>query len=210
MSMDAYSVVTAHRASNLIYEMALQAPKGVWILPDNVCPAVPLALACAGARIRFVDIDEDTLCLDTKKTTELAQQKDITGIVYVRTFGTDVSAADDLAKLRKALPDITLIDDRCIGVPQTHITETSGAADVILFSTGTGKILDLDGGAYGFLKLIWGSKLGAAHWLRRLLKTYLLCQVRQQKLTTSCLQALILQHRNYPRATFHPHWLGLI
>lgn len=152
MRENAYSVVTAHRASNLIYEIALQAPKGVWVIPDNVCPAVPLALACAGSELRFVDIDVETLCLDTTKVAALAKTEHIAGIVYVRTYGTNMPAQTDLPTLRKVAPDAVLIDDCCIGVPITTVPEHERAADVLLFSTGYAKVLDLDGSAYGFFK----------------------------------------------------------
>jgi len=160
MSASPYSVITAHRASNLIYEIALQAPKGIWVVPDNVCPAVPLALACAGADLRFVDIDAETLCLDTGMVAQLAKAERVVGVVYVRTFGVDTYAEKGLADLRKALPQAILIDDVCIGVPQTVLPESSGAADVVLFSTGYGKVLDLDGGSHGFFKTQIGFILG--------------------------------------------------
>ncbi len=160
MSARAYSVVTAYRASNLVYEIAIHAPPGIWVIPDNVCPAVPLALACAGAELRFVDIDAETLCLDTRKVADLAKAENIAGVVYVRTYGANTPAQNDLAELRKTLPKAVLIDDRCIGVPQTDTPENNGAADVVLFSTGYGKVLDLGGGAYGFFKTDMGFKLG--------------------------------------------------
>lgn len=152
MSGRAYSIVTAYRASDIIYDVAAQAHPGIWIVPDNVCPAVPLALKFAGKDVRFVDIDPMTLCLDTDMVAELAKTEYIAGVVYVRTFGTDAFYDNDLAKLRKTLPDAILIDDLCIGIPQTDTPKKDGVSDVILFSTGYGKILDLGGGAYAFFK----------------------------------------------------------
>lgn len=160
MSAAAYSVVTAHRASDLIYEIARQAPQGIWIVPNNVCPAVPLALTCAEADLRFVDIDPKTLCLGKDKVAELAKTEAIAGVVYVRTYGANTAAKNDLDDIRKTLPNAVLIDDLCIGVPQTELPENAGAADVILFSTGYGKVLDLGGGAYGFFKNDMGFKIG--------------------------------------------------
>ncbi|MCF6219748.1 MAG: hypothetical protein L3J65_01415 [Robiginitomaculum sp.] len=168
MSEAAYLVVTAQRASDLIYELCAQSAQdirpgvwpGIWIVPDNVCPAVPLALACAGADLRFIDISAESLCLDTNKVAELAGKENIAGVVYVRTFGMNAFAQQDLANLRTALPDAILIDDCCIDIPQTQMPKTQNAADVILYSTGYGKTLDLGGGAYGFFKPDMGFKAG--------------------------------------------------
>ncbi len=147
-------VNTAHRASSLIYGIARGGPEGIWLLPANVCIAVPLALVEAGVRFEFVDIDPQTLCMDV----ELAERRlasnskqEVAGVVYVRTYGYAPDATRDLARLRNALrQDAVLIDDQALCIPLTDWQiGVEGGADVTIFSTGYGKMVDLGSGGYG-------------------------------------------------------------
>jgi len=120
---------------------------GIWLLPANVCVAVPLALLSAGAEIEFVDIDPVTLCLDVTLVKAVTERSPVAGVVYVRTYGVDDPAADDLANLRAILgPDAVLVDDRCLCDPETEAERMLADAEATLFSTGYGKPLDLGGG----------------------------------------------------------------
>jgi hypothetical protein len=145
-------IVTAARASALIYGVTKAGPEGVWLLPANVCPAVPLALMQAKRPFVFVDINPKTLCMDVKLATQaINQTRRVAGLIYVRIYGYAPQAETDLPALRSALPPgAVLVDDQCLCTPLTELENLNPhGADAVIFSTGYGKVLDLGGGGYG-------------------------------------------------------------
>ncbi len=149
-------IITAPRASTIIYGLAAANNNGVWLLPANVCPAVPLALIQAGADFEFIDIDPASFCMSIAALKKRASDKTrpaISGLIYVHAYGFAANAKADLAALRAALPrPALLIDDQCLGLPKTDFDAMpSGDVDAVIFSTGAGKVLDLNGGGYGVL-----------------------------------------------------------
>ena len=145
-------IITAARASALIYGVARAGPEGVWLLPANVCPAVPLALMQAKRAFVFVDIDPASLCMDVKLAAQtIGQSSAVAGLIYVRSYGYAPQAETDLEALRAALPrGAVLVDDQCLGTPRTDLENLDPyGADAVIFSTGYGKVLDLGGGGYG-------------------------------------------------------------
>lgn len=87
--IDSGHVATANRACALLYSFIKEQPQGIWLLPVNVCPDVPLTFALAGIQFQFVDINPQTLCIDIDDCKRRIKNKDsnVTGIVYVRTYG---------------------------------------------------------------------------------------------------------------------------
>ncbi len=145
-------IIHVERASALIYALAKAGPKGVWLLPANVCPAVPLALMQAKCPFVFVDIDPNTLCMDVKQAAQIISQSSaVAGLIYVRTYGCAPQAEKDLPALRAALPSgAVLVDDQCLNTPNIDLAELDPhGADAVIFSTGYGKVLDLGGGGFG-------------------------------------------------------------
>ncbi len=143
-------IVTAARASALIYSLANSRKDGHWLLPANVCPAVPLALMQAGATFDFIDLNPHSLCMDVERAA--AKITDTTaGVIYVHSYGFAPDAEADLRTLRTALPDgALLVDDRALCVPKTDIdAHLAHGVDAVIYSTGHGKVLDLGGGGYG-------------------------------------------------------------
>ncbi len=149
-----YQIKTAARASALIYGLGAGHKDGVWLIPANVCPAVPLALLQAGTGFEFIDIDPASLCMDVALATRRivgSALPPIAGVIYVRSYGYTMRAEADLMSMRSALPEpAILVDDQCLCIPQTHLEPVvPNGADVILFSTGKAKVLDMGGGGYG-------------------------------------------------------------
>lgn len=148
-------VVTDARAAAIIHNLARCAPlEGPFLLPANICPIVPMAVLKAGRTVEFHDIDPDDLCLDAALT--LARCRDgsrpVAGVIFARTYGYMGARADALfAALKRIDPAILLIDDRCAAVPDTR-PPPAGAADAIVYSTGRGKCVDLDGGGFAWLR----------------------------------------------------------
>ncbi|MBO6797758.1 hypothetical protein [Maricaulis sp.] len=149
--------LTTARASCLIYgfarrQAARQKSAGRWLLPGNICEAVPLALMSADAPIEFIDIDVETLALNTDRVaSSLDRHGPCAGIINIHPYGSSHGAAQRLRHLRQLIgSNSLLIDDRCLCVPSLEPTESE--ADLVLYSTGYGKVLDLGSGGYGFAR----------------------------------------------------------
>ncbi len=150
------NIITASRASAIIYGLAGANQKGIWLLPANVCPAVPLALMQAGTAFEFIDINPASLCMDVEQACQRIAEPDsppVAGLIYVRSYGFAAHGATDLQTLRQALPGSTiLVDDQCLSTPDIDLdTRPNNDASAVIFSTGYGKVLDLGGGGYGVL-----------------------------------------------------------
>jgi hypothetical protein len=152
------NVHTFQRASSAIYGFAKSWERGCWLLPANSCPAIPLALLSAGVEFEFIDIDLQTLSLDVELATKrlaISSTKPVAGIIYVRGYGNEQFAGDDITALRKASgSNVCILDDRCLCTPQVDpetVYETQ--ANAAIFSTGYGKVLDLRKGGYAFTKM---------------------------------------------------------
>ena len=152
-----YSIITAPRASSLIYGLAKPRSDGVWLIPANVCPAIPLALIQAGVSFEFIDICEHTLCFDPELGLERINDNSrplVRGVIYVRSYGYSKSAIKDIAILKSSRlgHQLCIIDDRCLCFPILDPEEEEfGLADAAIFSTGYSKIFDLGYGGYGFV-----------------------------------------------------------
>ena len=145
-------VVVEPRASTILFNLAQIAPPGVFLLPANICPEVPLALASAGRRCVFVDIEPDSWHMSHRRTLDAMESRQVAGIVYVRAYGALQDDGAFFAALKEQDGNALVIDDRCLCRPaiDNHI-EADSNVDAVLFSTGHGKYLDLGGGGYAVL-----------------------------------------------------------
>lgn len=148
--IDSGHVATANRACALLYSFIKEQPQGIWLLPVNVCPDVPLTFALAGVQFQFVDINPQTLCIDIDDCKRRIKNKDsnVTGIVYVRTYGFLTDTSELFLSLKDANPEMRIIDDRCLCIPEVPVNY--GNADMILYSTGHCKPIDFGGGGLAF------------------------------------------------------------
>ncbi|MDY0279828.1 MAG: hypothetical protein RBR35_04625 [Salinivirgaceae bacterium] len=141
----------AHRASSLLYNFVKTYNRGVYILPANVCPVVPLTFVKAGVSFEFIDIHPLSLCIDEKtliKTVEKSLGK-YAGVVFVRTYGYQNNTDLLFRILKERKPDFKIIDDKCLCFPDSNPIQPN--VDMELFSTGYAKSLDLKGGGYAKL-----------------------------------------------------------
>lgn len=156
---DAYNkrVVTAARASSLIYGISKAGPEGVFLIPANACPAVPLAVMEAGRQFEFIDIDPQSLSLCVAQATRRIQtssESKIAGVIYIHSYGYTARSDEDLQNLRNAMgAKAILIDDRCLSWPETQMSRFNRSpADAVIWSTGPKKSLDLNHGGYGLFR----------------------------------------------------------
>lgn len=147
------NVNTANRASALLYSFIKEHINGTWLLPVNVCPDVPLTFYAAGVPFEFVDIDRSSLCIQEEQCLDLLQKDDAhyAGIVFVRTYGYVYDSTSFFARCKSFNPNFQIIDDRCLCIPEE--TPDFYGADMVLYSTGHCKQIDLGGGGLAFYQV---------------------------------------------------------
>lgn len=146
------------RASTVLYRLAVavRANPGVFLIPANVCPSVPLALAAARRDVEFLDLDPGTLCIDpghVEARLRARSKPTVAGIVFVRTYGFERNSSDFFRGLRALSRDVLVVDDRCLGPARLELAEDDlQHADAVVFSTGHAKAIDLGYGGFAHLR----------------------------------------------------------
>lgn len=144
------SVHTANRACALLYDYVHKHNNGVWIVPVNICPDVPLTLYLASIKVEFVDISPITLCINKEECLRLIKQNPnkYSGIIYVRTYGFLTDEMQFFNSCKQFGPDIKIIDDRCLCYPEDN--PKMCGADMILYSTGYCKPVEFNEGGLAY------------------------------------------------------------
>lgn len=144
--------VFSYRANKILFNfLRANSLQGKVILPANICHDVVETLLYAGYSLQFVDIDAQTLCLDRKQAIAVA--KGACAILYVHTYGVEDDYSDFFIAARKENPKIAIIDDRCLCFPSLDVVQTD--ADLVLYSTGEKKQVDLGVGGIGYVADGW-------------------------------------------------------
>jgi len=146
-------VVFAPRASAILYSLLEGLlDRRPWLLPANICPIVPITFLKAGIGFEFVDISLETLHLDLRRAEMLvnSQQGRYGGILFAHTYGDPSTPSDFFKAIKNVDRRMRIIDDRCLCIPDLSRDPVS-PADITLYSTGYGKIVDLGFGGYAFL-----------------------------------------------------------
>ena len=140
------------RASIILYNVltSLDKPKK-FILPLNICPIVPATFLKAKIAFEFIDISLDTLCIDEKLLLDKVHDKNIGGILFVKTYGIELDTTQLFKDIKNINQDIFIIDDCCLQIPKFNYNLEKSYADLALFSTGYSKYIDIGWGGFGFL-----------------------------------------------------------
>jgi hypothetical protein len=144
----------APRASTLLYELLeSRAAGGKFLLPANICPIVPITFLKAGVQFEFVDIAADSLAVDLDRLWDRLRLTDSEwgGVLYSHTYGDPDTPQDFFRALKESWPNLLLIDDRCLCLPDLVPPEAQ-AADVALYSTRYAKMVDIGFGGYAFVR----------------------------------------------------------
>lgn len=145
-------IVQAPRASAILYHMLTsQGQASPWLLPANICPIVPITFFKAGVPFEFVDISAETLHMDLEQAGRRLERGRFGGLLYAHTYGEPSTPDEFFRETKSRYPDLILVDDRCLCVPDLDPPQDS-SADVSLFSTGYAKLVELNFGGYAFLK----------------------------------------------------------
>lgn len=144
--------VYSYRANKILFNfLRSNNLQGKVILPANICHDVVETLQYAGYTLQFVDIDAHTLCLDWKQA--IALTKEACAILFVHTYGLEDDFSDFYSAAREENPKIAIIDDRCLCFPCLDLVQTD--ADLVLYSTGEKKQVDLGIGGIGYVADGW-------------------------------------------------------
>lgn len=146
------NLVTSYRANKVLFNfLKSNHLAGTVILPANICPDVVDTLRYAGNSLYFVDIDARTLCLDWQQVQSVV--KEAVAVLAVHTYGLEDDFNVQFAALRAINPEIAIIDDRCLCMPE--LEEPNSTADLILYSTGEKKQVELNKGGIGYVADDW-------------------------------------------------------
>lgn len=142
-------VITAPRASSIIYNFLKSNSRGgYFVLPVNICPIVPLVFMKAGVEFKFVDVNEDSLCLDYESLVEHIANQNCEGVVFVYTYGIKVKQESLFNTIKKRRSDFTIIEDKCLSIPSFSLSKASVHATLTLYSTGYAKFCEFGYGGF--------------------------------------------------------------
>lgn len=148
-------VIVEQRASIILYNVLnrIEDKKKPFLLPANVCPIVPLTYIKAGVAFELVDISPDSLCMDESIVIDKISKNlnSYNGVHYVRTYGVEDAPKDFFRNLKKLQPNLFVIDDKCLNIPKFFDGELSEEVDLLFFSTGYSKFVDIGWGGFGYL-----------------------------------------------------------
>jgi dTDP-4-amino-4,6-dideoxygalactose transaminase len=143
-------LIQAPRASAILYNILIsRADFRPWLLPANICPIVPITFLKAQVPFEFVDISAATLNMDLSQAEDFIKRRKFGGLLYAHTYGDMSTHLDFFSTIKSLDPELLIVDDRCLCIPDLEPIHT---ADVILYSTGYAKIVELNFGGYAFLR----------------------------------------------------------
>ena len=142
-------IIHAPRASAILCNLLTSRKQArPWLMPANICPIVPITFMKAQVPFVLMDISAQSLHMDLDHVGALIEKREFGGLLYAHTYG-DESTPHEFFRFAKSIdPGLIIVDDRCLCVPGF---ETASPADVVLFSTGYAKIVELEFGGYAFM-----------------------------------------------------------
>jgi hypothetical protein len=111
-----------------------------------------MSIIKAEREVEFIDIDDFTQSMKAdalEKRVADTRKKPVAGVIFIRSYGAIYRDAPDFSRLKALSPTTLIVDDRCAAFPeidQASLIETG--ADVYLYSTGYGKVVDLGAGGF--------------------------------------------------------------
>ena len=145
-------IITANRASAILFWFLKKFSDGAYLLPANICPIVPLTFLKAKVKFQFVDIEPKNYCIDRNMVLDMLKTnpRKYKGIVFVHTYGREYEVEEFFSDLKKLNEDFKIIDDRCLCFP--NVNQIIGFADLVLFSTTYGKVVDMGKGGFAVVE----------------------------------------------------------
>ena len=143
--------VYSRRAISVLYNFIKSNNlTGKVIMPSNICESVPATYIKLGINPVFCDVNLIDWQIEKKKALKLMEDKSVVILHYNHTYG--FICDDDytfLENVRNLFPRVFIVDDKCLCYPELQL-DTS-FADLVLFSTGHTKCVDIGWGGFGYL-----------------------------------------------------------
>ena len=147
-------ILFENRASTILYNVLIKLDnRNKFLLPLNICPIVPETFMKANIEFEFIDINLDTLCMDEALLlNNIKNDNKIGGVLFVKTFGVELNTEKLFEEIKNINEDIFIIDDRCPCIQEFDYNIEESYADMVLFSSGYSKYVDIGYGGYSFVK----------------------------------------------------------
>lgn len=144
-------ITYADRACGILYHFIKSRPKGYYLLPANVCPVVPFTILKAGSYCDFVDISPVDYCIDQFECLNRIKQNKgkYVGVIFVHTYGLVFSVSNFAREVKLLNPRIAFIEDCCLSIPDILSFSLPQNVDLVLYSTGYAKYVELGYGGFG-------------------------------------------------------------
>lgn len=115
-----------------------------WLLPANVCFSVPFLISSLGRKMSFYDFGIGGAPVEPVLAKQRGAQ---VGVLLLNHYGLPWDE-EDVSLIRKNSASVVL--DACLSVPNFQPLPNS-KADLTLYSSGKGKVVELGYGAFGHL-----------------------------------------------------------
>jgi hypothetical protein len=145
-------MIQDYRASRILYNFLVSNNfPGVFLIPANTCPIVPLVFLKSGTKFEFADISPDDYCIDKQIVIDNIRKNrgKYSGLLFIRSYGLETDEEEFFALVRESGDNLVIIDDSCLCRPDPDYSG-GGTSDLKLFSTGYAKYVDLGMGAFAF------------------------------------------------------------
>ena len=141
------------RASTVLFNVVrTQGGDRPYLVPANACPILAITLMHAGAPFELIDISSASMAIDADAVLDRVRtaRGRYAGLVFVRPYGSMSDEEAFFREFKQCAPGAIIVDDRCLCSPSFAV-DPAGAADVVLYSTGHAKAVDIGWGGYGVL-----------------------------------------------------------
>ena len=139
------------RACSVLYNvLKSNLIRGTVLMPSNICESVPATYMLLGIKPFFCDISLTDYQLDKDSAFNIIEHQSIDILHYNHTFGYLCEEDEEFLRvIRNNYPDMFIVDDRCLCYPEFCVD--GSVADLVLYSTGTVKCVDIGWGGYGII-----------------------------------------------------------
>jgi len=145
-----------NRASVILFNILKNFKKTnkKFLIPLNSCSVVAFTFFKSKIDFELVDIANSTLCMDEELTLDILRNdknNEYLGVLFINSYGINKNSNGFFKKIKEINPNLFIIDDRCLCIPDLNFSLDSTYADLTLFSTGASKYVEI-GGAFAYLK----------------------------------------------------------
>lgn len=147
-------LIIGSRALSILYSFLgkyKEAGNYTLLLPSNICRDVFFLINYLEISYVLVDIDMSDFCINKEIVIDLIKRNRRSILVFNHTYGTPAVPYAFFREIRNISPKVVIIDDRCLCAPIMKTNSDDSCIDLILYSTGYAKQVDLSGWGFGFV-----------------------------------------------------------